>query len=402
MAARRQAMLRVLTYSSLFPNSQRPTHGVFVAERLRHLHQHVDVDVDVVAPVPWFPSTAARFGQYAGFARVAPVESHGDFTVHHPRHVVIPKVAMWSQPSLMARGTCRCVEHLASRKRSQLIDAHYLYPDGVAAAAIAQHLGLPYLLTARGSDVNQIGEFAACRRRMMRAIAGAALTITVSDALRRRLLDWGVRADQVVTIRNGVDRDKFNVQDQGSARAALGIAPGGPLLLSVGKLDDNKGHHLVIDALAQLPVAQLLILGDGPARAQLASQIEHRRLGDRVRLLGAVPHEQLAQYYAAASLLVLPAEREGLPNVVLESLACGTPVVATRVGGIPEVLTGSEAGELLTERTASAIVGAVGAVLARAVPRAEVAAQVRDFDWRRTSEQLAQAMNEAVSRATRV
>lgn len=395
-------MLRVLTYSSLFPNSQRPTHGVFVAERLRHLRRHAGIDADVVAPVPWFPWTAARFGQYARFASVAPVERHGEFTVHHPRHVVIPKVAMWTQPGLMARGTRRCVEHVVSRKSSQLIDAHYLYPDGVAAAAIAQSLGLPYLLTARGSDVNQIGEFSACRRRMMHAIAGAALTITVSDALRRRLLDWGIRADRVVTIRNGIDRDRFSVQEQRSARAALGLAPGGPVLLSVGKLDANKGHHLVIDALAQLPAAQLLILGDGPARAQLASQVEQLRLGDRVRLLGAVPHEQLASYYAAASVLVLPAEREGLPNVVLESLACGTPVVATCVGGIPEVLTSSEAGELLMERTASAIVAAVGAVLARAVPRAAVAAQVRDFDWRRTSEQLSQAMNEAVRRAARV
>lgn len=395
-------MLRVVTFSSLFPNSVRPTHGIFVAERLRHLCQQSAVAAEVVAPVPWFPWAGERFGRYGEFARVGTSEQHGGFTVHYPRHLVIPKFGMTTQPALMVRGTWRCVADVVQRQGAKLIDAHYLYPDGVAAAAIAQRLGLPYVLTARGSDVNQIGEFPACRQMMLRAIEGAVLTITVSEALRRRLLDWGVAADRVVTIRNGIDRDKFSPQDQRAARTELGIEPDARLLLSVGKLDTNKGHHLVIESLLQLPDTQLCIAGDGPARADLLAQVERLRLGDRVRLLGAVPHAKLAKYYGAANALVLAAEREGLPNVVLESLACGTPVVATRVGGIPEIMLRAEQGQLLSERSAEAIAAAVRAVLTRNPPREEVAASVQDYDWQRTSEQLVQAMKAVVSRAGRL
>jgi teichuronic acid biosynthesis glycosyltransferase TuaC len=390
-------VLRILTYSSLYPNAAQPAHGVFVEERLRHLVATGRVAAHVVAPVPWFPGRAARWGRYATFAAVPAHERRGAIDVHHPRHLVLPKIGMRAAPWLVRRGTERLARSLVASHALQLIDAHYLYPDGVAAASIAARLGLPYVLTARGSDVNLIGQFPACRRRMRDAVLGAAATIAVSEALKDRIVAWGVPAERVVVVRNGVDAARFASQPRAAARRALGVD--GLVLLAVGKLDDNKGQELAVAALAALPEATLVIAGDGPRRDGLARIAAEAGVAGRVRFAGTVSHTELARYYSAADVLVLASAREGLPNVVLESLACGTPVVATRVGGLPEVIDGSELGELIDERTPAALAAAVRAVQARALDRSRIALAARRFDWRLTSERLLDVLERAAAGA---
>lgn len=375
--------IRILTYSNLYPNAAQPTFGLFVEQRLLRLVQTGRVSSTVVAPVPWFPFRSDRFGRYGRLARVPAEERRQGVQVFHPRYPVIPRIGMNLASTLMARFTHARVARLIGRV--QLIDAHYLYPDGVAAARLAQTFRKPLLLTARGSDVNVLMEYPVPRKRMLDAIACADGVVTVSRALKERLVALGVPQDAVTVLRNGVDRTFFQPLDRARIRADLGFA--GHLILSVGNLVALKGHDLVIEAVAGLEQARLLVIGEGPERQRLEALAA--RLRAPVRFLGNLAPRELVRYYNAADVTVLASEREGMPNVLLESIACGTPVVATPVGGIPEVVTAPEAGVLLAARTAQDIAAGLAALLRDPPARERTRAFSARFDWDTTVNALA-------------
>lgn len=391
--------MRLLTFSSLYPSSARPQHGLFVAARLRELRARHGFEAQVLAPVPWFPLRGERFGEYGRWARTPHEEVWQGQPVAHPRYLMIPRIGMRWQPDALARAAIRWVER--SGCEFDLIDAHYFYPDGVAAAALSRHFGKPLLITARGSDLNLIGQDARARARMIDACQQAQACIGVSAALVEVLRSWGVPSTKLHVVRNGVDLDHFAPREPAEARRALGLAPQAPVLLSVGNLLELKGHHLLIEAVGLLrtewPALQLYIAGAGPYRAVLEDQIERQGLAAQVRLLGAVPHAALVDWYAAADLLLLASSREGLPNVVLEGLASGTPVVATAVGGIPEVIERpGAAGELVKARSAQAFAEVLRRRLKQSPDRAAARALAEQFSWTRSAAQLAQLMQAAV------
>lgn len=375
--------LRILCFTSLYPNAAQPHHGIFVENRLRHLLQGGAVEAVVVAPVPWFPSSHRRFGGWAEFARAPHFEKRFDIEIHHPRFPVIPKIGMTIAPALMAACTLPLVRHIQQGWDFDLIDAHYFYPDGVAAARIASRLGKPLVITARGTDLTLIPRFAGPRRQIVAAARQADGLVTVCAALMQPLLDFGITPDKITPLRNGVDLVQFRPQDRAAARRRWQTDR--PTLLSVGHLIERKGHHLIIDAMADLPDLTLLIAGDGPLRGPLEAQIAARGLADRVRLLGAVEHSELPHLYQAADLLVLASSREGWANVLLEAMACGTPVAATDVWGTNEVVTAPEAGVLIPKRTVADIVIAVRRVLAGPPDRAATRRYAEKFDWSATS-----------------
>lgn len=353
----RGAPLRLLVFSSLYPNAAQPRHGIFVEERLRHLLASGRVTATVVAPVPWFPFKSARFGSYAAHARVPARERRHGIEVLHPRYPVIPKVGMNLAPGLMARAVLPLLRRLQNVVPGfDLIDAHYLYPDGVAAVLLGQRLDLPVVMSARGSDVTRIAAFAQPRRRILQAIARARATITVSSALRARLVELGADPARLQVLRNGVDLARFAPQDRAAARRRLGLA--GIVWLTVGNLVELKGVHLVIEALGRVADATLVVAGDGPEAANLRRLAEACGVAARVRFLGNVPHAALATYYNAADALMQASSREGMPNVVLEALACGTPVVAAPFAGVEEVLLAPAAGRIADARSVAALVDA--------------------------------------------
>jgi glycosyltransferase involved in cell wall biosynthesis len=390
-------MPHILTLTGLFPSAARPRHGIFVEERLRHLVAAGGITASVVAPVPWFPFTSRRFGEYADFARTPRTDVRHGLDVTYPRYLVIPKVGMSVAPFLFAVALLPLVRRLKRQHPGlALIDSHFLYPDGVAACLLGKWLGIPVLLTARGSDVNLYPKYAVPRRLIRWAVGHAARVVTVSDALRDALLALGADPAKVITLRNGVDLQRFQPGDRTAARSQLGLT--GPTVLSVGNLLELKGHQLLIEALAELPGVTAVIAGEGPMRPALERLARELGLSDRVRLLGNLPQEELVACYNAADLLVLASSREGMPNVVLESLACGTPVVATAVGGIPELIDSDESGRLLTDRSAAAIARAVQALLASPPDRSGVAAQGARFSWNPTIEGLRRLILETATR----
>lgn len=358
MATRKPSLL---VLSSLYPNSVQPRHGIFVEERLRSLIATGAVTARVVAPVPWFPFKHRRFGRYADFAAVPAREIRHGIEVLHPRYPVVPRVGMTLGPAGMAAAVAPVLRRLRAQGDDfDLIDAHYFYPDGVAAAALGRRFQRPVVITARGTDVNTIARLSMPRRQILRAARQSAAIITVSRALKRILVDLGVEEEKTTALRNGVDLKRFKPIAQNVARAGLARVArlAGPVWLCVGNLVELKGVHMAIEALKKAPEVTLLIVGEGPEETGLRALAERCHVGERVHFAGHVAPEKLAQYYSAADALVLASRSEGMPNVVLEAMACGTAVIATAVGGIPELVEEPVAGVLMRDRTPDSVLAA--------------------------------------------
>jgi len=386
--------LRTLLFSTLYPSAERPVHGIFVETRLRELLKTGEVETRVVAPVPWFPSTHPRWGERAAMARTPWHEQRDGVEVLHPRYPLVPKVGMTLAPWLLAAAAKPVLQRIKDEGFDfDLIDAHYYYPDGVAAALLARHFQRPLVITARGTDLNLIPQHALPRRMIQWAARRADASVGVCAALVDVLRGWdGVDASRLHVFRNGVDLQRFQPLPPAAMRANLAARGihGAPLLLSVGHLIERKGHHIAIEALAALrathPQATLVVLGAGEARARLLALAQRLGVAAAVHLPGAVPNAELARWYSAADALVLASSREGWANVLLEAMACGTPVVATRIWGTPEVVARPEAGRLVTERTAAAFAAELAALLAAPPDRAATRRHAEGFGWDATSQ----------------
>jgi len=378
--------IRLQVYSTLYPNDLAPHHGVFVEQRLRHLVASGKVEASVIAPVPWFPFRSSVFGSYANYAAIARQERRHGLDVVHPRYPLIPKTGMSIAPLLMAIGTWRALR--AARKERgdfDVIDAHYFYPDGVAAVILGKLMNKPVVITARGTDVNLIPQYSIPRRWILWAARNCHRIITVSEALRRQLIELGVPGEGVETLRNGVDLDTFSpVADRDALRHRRGIERF--TLLSVGHLIERKGHDLVIKALVELPDTDLVVAGDGPLGKELRKLADDLGVAERVTWTGLLSHAQLVEYYNACDALVLASSREGMANVLLESIACGNPVVATPLWGSPEIVADPVAGQLTADRSAAAISDAVGRLRRDYPDRDDTRHYAEQFGWGPTTE----------------
>ncbi|MDB5952794.1 MAG: glycosyltransferase family 4 protein [Massilia sp.] len=372
--------MKLLTFSTLFPNTEQPNHGIFVETRLRYLLAGGKAASRVVAPVAWFPFKHPRFGTYARNARVPASEVRHGIDVQHPRYALLPKIGMELAPVMMAQSVKPAIGRIIDEGYDfDAIDAHYFYPDGVAAVMLGKYFNKPVVITARGTDINLIPQYKLARKMILWAADNASGIITVCKALKDEMVQLGVPAGAVTPLRNGVDLQRFVPTNREAARAALGLTHF--TLLSVGVLDPRKGHDLAIKALTLLPGVNLLIAGIGPERRRLEELAAQLGVAERVTLLGAVAQTELKTYYNAADAMVLASSREGWANVLLESMACGTPVVASRVYGTPEVVAAPEAGVLMAERTPQGVADAVNALRANYPDRLATRRYAEGFSW---------------------
>jgi glycosyltransferase involved in cell wall biosynthesis len=377
--------MKLLTFSTLFPNTQRPNHGIFVETRLRYLLASKQVESRVVAPVPWFPFRHQRFGIYGMFASIPQTELRHGIDVRHPRYPVIPKVGMSAAPLLLARAMKPVIGRVIDEGYDfDAIDAHYFYPDGVAAVMLGRHFNKPVVITARGTDINLVPQYALPRRMIRWAAEHAAGMITVCNALKQEMVGLGIDPGRITPLRNGVDLELFQPGDRDALRRELGME--GFTLMSVGHLEPRKGHEMVIGALPALPDARLFIAGSGPDRNKLEQLAQQLKVDERVRFLGPLPQSELRKYYGGADALVLASSREGWANVLLESMACGTPVVASNVWGTPEVVAAPEAGVLMAERTPKGVADAVRRLRAEYPEHEATRRYAERFSWEDTTQ----------------
>ncbi len=316
--------MRVLCVTNMYPGPSDPDYGAFV-ERMCVALDELGHDVQVAA-----------------------IDSRRSGPIRTPRKYL------------------RLLAETARKARwADVLYAHYLVPTGVIAVACGALTGRPTVVTAHGGDVALAARWLP-RTLAAWAVTRAAATIAVSNDLREQLVErLGTPAD-VHVINMGVDLDRFVVRDRADARARLGL-DSAPLVLAVGGLTSRKNPVALMQAISRLarhPDARLVLVGDGPLRPTL--ELARARLGleAAVTLTGAIPHDQVADWMAACDVLALVSTREPLGIVALEALASGRPVVATAVGGTPEIVPSSGPGRIVDPRSPDAIADAIADVLA--------------------------------------
>lgn len=371
-------MLRVLTLASLFPDATRPVFGVFVERSLRELAARDDVAIEVIAPVgvPLWP--LSRHPRYRAFTSLPDHEVWKGLSVHRPSFHAIPGSNGVASARLMARAVLPLARALHAEKPFDVIDAEFFFPDGPAAMRIAAALDLPYSVKARGADIHYWGHQPITRGAVRNAGRRAGGLLAVSAAMKRDMAAIGLPEDRIRLHYTGVDLDRFVPGDRAALKAALGVS--GPLIACVGALIPRKGQAILIDALPQIPEATLMLIGDGPDRAALEARALAGGVGERVRFTGSVAHEALPDLLAAADVMALPSESEGLANAWVESLACGTPVVIADAGGAREVVDRPWAGRIAA-RDPQAFADAINDVLAAPPQAGAVRKTVEHFTW---------------------
>ena len=375
--------MRILTFTGLYPNKVNPLQGIFIHQRVKHLARRPGNSVEVIAPVPYFPSWIpwARWKQFGEIPREEEIEG---ILIRHPRYPLLPGISMLAHGMLVYHSTLPLARRLHAKNPFHCIDAHFVYPDGFAAVRIGRKLRIPVFVSARGTDINLYPSFRLIRPMLKSTLRQAAGVIAVSTDLKTKITALGVPDNHIQVISNGVDTDRFQPTDLKSARKQLGLPENALIAISIGSLIESKGHQLLIAAVAELarsfPQLRLYILGEGVFRQKLGETIREKKMQDRVLLMGARPNEELSLWFSAANLSCLVSSREGWPNVVSEALACGTPVLGARVGGIPEIITSPELG-ILVEPNVESIATGLEHALARAWNREQIACRSRARSW---------------------
>jgi glycosyltransferase involved in cell wall biosynthesis len=390
--------VNVLVVSTLYPNAAQPVHAVFVEQRIRALARHASVMV--LCPIPWFPF-AGRLGRYAHRKDIPQRELRHGIEVHYPRFLSFPKI-LKPLDGLFLFAACRqAVRRLPRAFAIDRVDAHLAYPDGWGAILLGRSLDRPVSVTLRGHDLNDLPSYPVRGRQVAWTLRRADVVFAVAEALREEAIRLGADPRKTITIGNGIDTSLFSPQDQLAARRKLGLSESAPLVLSVGHLVRRKGFDRLIRAfprvLAAHPTARLAIVGakgeEGDFTKEIERAIRECRLEDRVHLPGAVPHDALAPWYAAADLFCLASKKEGRANVLLEAMACGTPIVATSIWGTPEIVRDESLGILVDDANPEALGAAMAQALSKSWDRDRIAESAKRFDWNETARQILSAWN---------
>lgn len=380
--------MKILTISTLYPNNIDHKHGIFVENRLCKLREKfTELESVVIAPVPWLPSFLKGVGDYEKFSGILKEETRNGVKIYHPKYIVIPKIGMLLTPFFMAFTLVMTIRRLKKKGMTfDLIDGHYFYPDGVAIAIANIFLKIPFVCTSRGTDINLIPKEYFPRKLIQYVFSKSKHMMAVCQALKDEMVALGANNEKVTVLRNGVDLEKFKFSDESEQKVLKEkYELAGKVILSVGGLVERKGHHLIIEAISKIEDVTLIIIGDGPDLKRLQQLVTDLALKERVIFTGALQQEPLVDYYGLADAMVLASSREGWANVLLESMSCGTPVVATKVWGTPEVVTTVDAG-VLVERNVEQIKYGILNVLSTTRSRISTRQHAEKFTWDSTSE----------------
>jgi glycosyltransferase involved in cell wall biosynthesis len=375
--------LRVLFLSSIFPNPENPTLGTFHEQLAGELGRACELQV--ISPLPWFPSVPGPLpDRWRQFSRIGSQYQMGGFTVSSPKYPMLPGVSESIRAALMIPGIFRQVRRLHQARPFDVMAGLWMYPDGVAASVVARLLDIPLVLVGLGCDVNVCMAEPLKRAQILSSVRRAAAVIVVDETLKTRLVSGGAAPEKIVAIPNGVDQQRFEIRDRGETARALGLSGRGRRIVFVGRLSPEKGLPTLIAAMPALvsrqPDVTLHVVGDGECRGEYEQLARQLGLEHAIRFVGAASHGDVPRWISAGDVLCLPSLREGCPNIVIEALACGRPVVGAAVGGVPALLS-DETGVLVAAGDAAGFSAALERALGHSWDPAEIRRSVAARTW---------------------
>lgn len=372
--------LRVLVSSGIFPNRVLVNRGIYNLKAADALARYCDVRV--VAPIPYLPSFLRAPG-YEWYAQVPRKDDVAGFAVEYPRYLVTPKVGRSLHGFLLYASLRRFYRDVLRRFAPDVILGYFAYPYGFANVLWGRAARIPVVTFCRGSDIHSIAQKRSQARLIRWALQHSAKVFAVSEALKADVVALGVAPAHVVVIRNGIEIERFARIARDVARERVGLPARGRVIVCVSRLSHEKGVDVLIDAAALLQTrdARVVIVGDGPEEAALKERAQRLGVSERVVFAGAKSHADVPTWIAAADLAVLSSRKEGYPNALVEYLACGRPAVATRVGGVPEILVSPALGEMVESENAPALARALDEALARTWDEDAIALAGRARDW---------------------
>ncbi len=384
-------MLKIAVVTRYFPSSAEPWQGRSAYQTLRVLAQYADVQV--FFPNARYPSTLTPRSRI--YDHLDASYSPPDVKVSYHNYAALPLVTRPINGWMAARCLLPHVRSFAP----DLIFTIFLYPDGYAALKIGKALSVPVVAMGIGSDIHSIGDrLSALHTRTV--LRGVDSLVTVSDDLRKQAIAMGASPEKTRAIVNGCDLSIFRVTNRLEARLKLDIDPSAEAVVYIGRMDVKKGLRELVEAAISLhshrPNLHLYMVGEGPDRGVIESAIRDADAANYIHAMPACSFDDVAVWMAASDLVTLPSYMEGCPNVVLEALACGRPVVATRVGGIPEIMS-DECGRLVRPRNSVELAEALASVLDTTWDAEAISAR-RGRSWNAVAAELLDVFDSVVSR----
>jgi glycosyltransferase involved in cell wall biosynthesis len=377
--------LNILTLSTLFPNANAPGFGIFVERQTAELNRRTEANVTVINPIGLPPWPLSLLSRYRPLRALPSHEIWNGLKVFRPSFSLLPGMGGSRNPARIFRAILPLIRQLHAENPFDLIDAEFFYPDGPVAMQISKALNIPYSIKARGADIHYWGAQSGCRQQILQAADKAAGLLAVSNALRDDMTELGMDRSKIEVHYTGLDQDKFRPIDRAAAKSRLGVS--GPLFITAGALIARKNQALVIEAMTSFPAATLLLAGQGEEEAGYRKLAARLGVTERVRFLGSISHDALAELVAAADISILVSKSEGLANAWVEALSCGTPIIISQAGGARELLRTPAAGQIVDQNPAE-IIKAIRSILADPPAQETVRAAVMDYSWEANGDQL--------------
>lgn len=383
--------LKILIITNLFPNNKEPNRGIFIKQEALELSKLCEIQV--IAPIPWVPFSLRFLPQWSTNAQIKDQEIIENITTYHPRWLVIPKILRSLYGLLLFFSLLRTVRKIKRSFNFGIIYGHWIYPDGFACVLLARIFKVPVILHALGCDINQYSKFFLRKIQIAWSLKNADKIISVSNALKEKMCSLGTFEKKIHVIANGVDSCLFKPMAKQECRKLLGLPQNLKIILFIGSLEIVKGAEYLIDAFQKvnseygLPV-NLVLIGKGPSEKTIREKIAFYKQKSSVTLAGEINHNKIPLWMNAADVFCLPSIREGMPNVILEALSCGKPVVASSVGGIPELVTSSDYGILFPPGDSSILAKSLLTALRRDYDEDKIAKHFSSRTWKTIAEEI--------------
>ena len=377
--------MKVLSISHMFPNNINPNNGIFVKERIKYISKKIELKV--VAPLPYFPMNHL-LNKYGGTNKVKKKENFDTLSVYHPKYFCIPKFFKFLDGYFYYFSTNDFFYRSIDANNIDLLDFHWVYPDAFAGLKWAKRFNKKIVITIRGNESICYFEKSLRKKMLINTLKSVDHVIAVSTDMNDKVVnEYGIDEAKVTVISNGIDNQKFYVIDKDEARRLCNLELDKKYILSLGRLSHEKGLEYLFKAFSTLNNNDiiLVVVGDGPLKGKLKKMAHDLNIADSIRFVGSVSHEDTYKWYNAADVYCLASLGEGCPNTIIESLACGTPVVSTQVGGIPDLVPTEDYGFLVHAGDEVSLSKALEKALNRDWDRSHIA----DFGRQNTWDQVA-------------